>query len=66
MEEEEKKTVHLSENKMLTGTIAGLAEYFGIDTTLARIGYVLVTLITAGLLGIIAYVIIYLIIKNNK
>jgi phage shock protein C len=33
-------------NKMLGGVCAGLAEYFGIDVTLVRIGFVLVGLLT--------------------
>lgn len=34
------KKLYRSKNKMLAGVCAGIAEYFGLDTSLVRIGYV--------------------------
>lgn len=44
-------------NKKLSGVCGGIAKYFGIDPTLVRLGWVLLTLFTASFPGIIAYII---------
>jgi phage shock protein C len=49
------------EQRMLSGVSGGIAEYFSIDATLVRLGFVVLTLITGGtaLLGyLVAWVII--------
>lgn len=55
----------LSSNKMLCGVVAGIANYLEIDVTIARIIWALLTVFSAGLGGIIIYLICYLIMKNN-
>lgn len=50
--------------KMLCGVCSGLANYFGIDPTIVRVGYVILSVITGFLIGIIAYLILYFIMKN--
>ena len=35
-------------NRMLTGTIAGSAEYFGIDPTIARVIFVFISIVLVG------------------
>lgn len=50
-----KKLVRVK-NGMLSGVCGGIAQYFGVDPTLIRIGWVLVTLFTAGMPGVIAYI----------
>jgi phage shock protein PspC (stress-responsive transcriptional regulator) len=35
-------------NVVISGTLAGLAEYFGIDPTIVRIGYVVISLLGIG------------------
>lgn len=53
----EKKLLRSATNKKLGGVCAGLAEYFGIDTTIVRLGYILLTFIT----GLIPLLLVYLI-----
>lgn len=55
----------LSSNKMVCGVVAGIVEYLNIDVTIARIAYAVITLISAGLGGLIAYAICYIIMKNS-
>lgn len=50
---------------MLGGVCGGLAEYFGLDPTLVRIAYALLTAFTA-FSGIILYPILYWIIPSKN
>lgn len=59
------KTLHLSSNKMISGVVAGIAEYLNIDVTIARIAWAAITALSACLGGIIAYAICYLVMKNS-
>ncbi len=60
-----KKLFKSDTNKMLCGVCGGVAEYFEIDPTLVRIGWVVLAFL--GTLGIWAYLICALIMprKNN-
>jgi phage shock protein C len=51
-----------SSNKMICGVCAGLAVYLNMDPTLVRVLWAILTLITAGGLGIIAYIIMAVVI----
>ncbi len=55
------KKLRRSTNKMLAGVCGGLGEYFGIDPTLIRIGYVLVSIFSAAFPGILVYLILWII-----
>lgn len=47
-----------SNNRVMAGVLAGLAEYLGLDPTLVRVVYVLLTICTA-FSGIILYIILW-------
>lgn len=49
-------------DRMIAGVVGGLAEYFGIDPTLARIIYVLVSIFSAAFPGILVYIILWILI----
>lgn len=51
----DKKRLCKSKNKMIAGVCAGIAEYFGWDPTLVRIGFVFLVLGMGS--GILAYII---------
>ena len=51
--------------RMLAGVCAGIAEYFGLEVSLVRIGYVLLTLFTA-FCGVLVYFILAVIKKKKK
>ncbi|MGH8494413.1 MAG: PspC domain-containing protein [Moraxellaceae bacterium] len=57
----EKKLRRSRQNNMIAGVVGGLAEYFGLDVTVLRIIYVLVSLFSAAFPGIILYLILWVI-----
>ena len=57
-----KKLYKSSVNRMLCGVCGGIAEYFDIDPTLVRLGWVIITLM--GGAGILAYIIAAIIIPD--
>ena len=62
----EQKKLRRSENRMLGGVIAGLAEYFDVDVTMLRVCFVLLSLFTAAFPGLLVYIILLLIMPNSK
>ncbi len=55
------KKLYLSESdKKIAGVCGGIAEYFGIDPTLVRIGWIIISLL--GGAGLLAYIIAWIII----
>lgn len=61
-----KKRLFRSENqKMVSGVLGGIAEYFDIDPTLIRLGFVLLTVFTTFFPGVLAYIIMAIVIPKN-
>ncbi|MCD7784895.1 MAG: PspC domain-containing protein [Oscillospiraceae bacterium] len=60
-----KKLCKDREHKMLCGVCAGIAEYFGIDPTIVRVIWALVTVLLALFGGIIIYVICALVMPDK-
>lgn len=50
-----KRLYKISEGKMVDGVCGGIAEYFGLDPTLVRLGWVIFS--AMGCSGILAYII---------
>ena len=50
-----------SSDKVLAGVCGGLAEYFGLDIVLVRLGYVLLSVLSAAFPGLLVYVILWII-----
>ena len=67
MPREDKRLERPREGRMVAGVCAGIAGYFGLDVSLVRIGYALLTLFTA-FSGVIFYVLLGIIIpqENNR
>ena len=63
---ETKKKLIRSKDRILAGVCGGLAEYLGIDATIVRIGYVLISILSAAFPGIIVYLILLLIMPNSE
>ena len=53
-------------NRMIAGVVGGLAEYWSVDTTLARVVFVGVSIISAAFPGILVYGILWLIIPEGE
>ena len=58
-----KKLYRNTENKMLEGVCSGIADYFDIDPTLVRLGWVLFSLLGGS--GLLAYIIAAIIIPER-
>jgi len=61
----EKKLYKSRSDKKLSGVCAGLAAYMGLDPTLVRVLYILVSLCIAGFPGIIVYIILALVMPEE-
>lgn len=59
------KRLYRSDNKMLCGVCAGIAEYFNIDPTIVRVGYVALSIFSAGFPGLVLYIILLLIMPQK-
>ena len=56
--EGEKKLTRPRTGRILAGICAGIANYFGLSVNSVRIGYVLISIFTAGFLGVLLYFIL--------
>lgn len=61
----ENKKLARSNNRMIAGVCAGIAEYFGWDVTMVRVVYTLLTFFTA-FSGVIVYLILWLVMPEKK
>lgn len=52
-------------DRMLAGVIGGIARRFGWDSNLTRIGYVLVSILSAAFPGILVYLILWLLMPEE-
>ena len=52
--------------RMVAGVIAGIADYFGIDVTLARVIYVAGSVLSAAFPGALVYVLLWLVIPEGE
>jgi phage shock protein C len=52
-------------NRMIAGVVGGLAEYFGIDPTLARVVYVVGSIVSAAFPGALLYAILWALIPEE-
>lgn len=61
----EKKLYKSKTDKKLCGVCSGIAKYFGIDPTIVRLGAIVLSLVTAVVTGLIAYLICALVIPDE-
>lgn len=61
-----KKLYKSTNNKMLSGVCAGFAEFIGIDPTIVRVIYALVSFFTGGFPGVIIYIMLAIIIPEDN
>ena len=57
----DKRLTRSRRDKVLGGVCGGLANHFGWDPTLVRVGYVLLSVFTAAFPGILVYVILWIV-----
>lgn len=61
-----KKLTRDTQNQMFAGVCSGVGEYFNIDPTMVRLVFVLLTLMTAVIPGILLYIVAMFIIPNSE
>ena len=61
-----KKLYRSTNNKMLSGVCAGFADFIGIDPTVVRAIYALVSFFTGGFAGVIVYIMLAIIIPEDN
>ena len=59
------KKLRRSKDQMIAGVCAGIAEYLGLDATLVRVGYVLLSILSVGFPGVLLYVILWLVMPKS-
>jgi len=52
-------------DRMIAGVISGIARYFGFDVTLARVLYVILSVISVAFPGILVYIILWVIMPEE-
>jgi len=50
---------------MIAGVCAGLAHHFGLDVTLVRVLYVIVSILSVAFPGILVYIILWIVIPEE-
>lgn len=52
-------------NRMVAGVVGGLADYWSIDPTMARVVYVVASVVSAAFPGLVVYLLLWLIIPEE-
>lgn len=60
------KRLTRSKDKMVAGVLAGIADYLNMDPTIVRVLYVVLSIASIGFPGLIAYLIMWVIIPEEK
>ena len=59
------KKLTKSNNKMIAGVCAGIAEYLGWDVTMVRVLYLLLSLFSVGFPGLLLYIILAIVMPER-
>ncbi len=54
----QRRLTRSAKHKMIAGVCGGIAEYFGLDVTVVRVAYVLISVVSVAFPGILAYIIL--------
>ena len=52
-------------NRMIAGVVGGLADYWALDPTMARVIFVVVSILSAAFPGMLVYAVLWLIIPEG-
>ena len=59
------KLYRSKKNRIIAGVCGGIGEYFKIDPTLVRLLWLLISMVSAGVGGLVAYIIAWIIIPEE-
>lgn len=62
----ERRLYKNTDKKMVSGVLAGFADYFNVDVTVIRIAYVIVSLISEGFPGLLLYIVLAIVMPDIK
>ncbi|MFO8173405.1 MAG: PspC domain-containing protein [Gemmatimonadota bacterium] len=62
---EKKKLARSRTDRKIAGVCGGIADYLGWDSTKLRVGYVALSVLSAGFPGILVYVILWLVMPER-
>lgn len=54
-----------SKNKVIAGVCGGIAERFGWDPALTRIGFLLLSVLSAGFPGTLVYIVLWIVMPSE-
>lgn len=60
------KKLRRSNDQMIAGVCAGIAEYMGLDVTLVRVAYVILSVLSIGFPGTLLYIILWMIMPREN
>ncbi len=60
-----KRLLKSTKDKKIEGVCAGLADYFGLDPTLVRVGFVVLVLLSGIFPGVILYIVLAVIMPKD-
>lgn len=52
-------------NRMIAGVVGGIAEYLDVDPTVARVVFILVSVLSAAFPGMLVYLLLWLVIPEE-
>jgi len=52
-------------DRIIAGVCAGLAHHFGLDVTLMRVLYVLISILSVGFPGTLVYIVLWIVIPQE-
>ena len=62
MAEQPKRLYRRRKGRKLLGVLGGLADFFGLDSSLVRIAYLVITFFTLGIPGVFLYLVLVFIV----
>ena len=60
------RRLYRSDDQMVAGVCAGIAEYFGWDKGVVRLVYLLLSIFSAAFPGLLVYIILWIVMPENK
>ena len=54
-----------SRDRVIAGVCGGIANYFGWDPTLVRVGYILLSVVSAAFPGILVYIVLWIVMPEE-
>jgi phage shock protein C len=66
MTEDDSRLRRSRSNRMIAGVIGGLAQYFGFDPTMARIIYVVLSVVSVAFPGMLVYILLWIIMPEGE